>query len=154
MDQMKIGRFIAMRRKDNGWTQNQLAEKMGISDKAVSKWENGKSMPDVSLFLPLCELLQITLNELFSGEFIPDENLQTKSNQILYEVITTWLGNDQWKEKEAFLQSRVVLRLTNVKKIYDTENTSVVAVNNISFEVVKGSFVGIMGASALEKRHC
>ena len=151
MDQMKIGRFIAVRRKDNGWTQNQLAEKLGVTDKAVSKWENGKSMPDISLFLPLCELLQITLNELLSGEFISDENLKTKSNQVLYEVITSWLGNDQWKEKNTFSQSEVVLRLTNVKKIYDTENTSVTAVNHVSFEVIKGSFVGIMGASGSGK---
>lgn len=151
MDQTKIGKFIAVRRKDNGWTQNQLAEKLGITDKAVSKWENGKSMPDTSLFLPLCELLQITLNELLLGEFISDENLKTKSNQVLYEVITNWLGNDQWKEKNTSSQLDVVLKLTNVKKIYDTENTSVIAVNNVSFEVIKGSFVGIMGASGSGK---
>lgn len=60
MDQKKIGGFIAARRKDNGLTQSLLAEKLGITDKAVSKWETGKSMPDISLFGPLCGLLQIT----------------------------------------------------------------------------------------------
>ena len=83
MDQKKIGSFIAARRKDNGLTQSQLAERLGITDKAVSKWETGKSMPDLSLFCPLCGLLHITLNELLSGEFISDENLKEKSEQIL-----------------------------------------------------------------------
>ena len=83
MDQKKIGSFIAARRKDNRLTQNQLAEMLGITDKAVSKWETGKSMPDPSLFRPLCDLLHITLNELLSGEFISDENLKEKSNQLL-----------------------------------------------------------------------
>ena len=82
MNQKKIGSFIAARRKDNGLTQSQLAEKLGITDKAVSKWETGKSMPDPSLFCPLCDLLHITLNELLSGEFISDENL--KRNLIKY----------------------------------------------------------------------
>ena len=99
MDQKKIGSFIAARRKDNGLTQSQLAEKLGITDKAISKWETGKSMPDLSLFNPLCNLLQITLNELLLGEFISDENLKEKSNQVLFEVVTSWLGKDQWESK-------------------------------------------------------
>ena len=82
MDQKKIGSFIAARRKDNGLPQSQLAEKLGITDKAISKWETGKSMPDLSLFNPLCDLLQITLNELLLGEFISDENL--KKNPIKF----------------------------------------------------------------------
>lgn len=151
MNPKKIGKFIADRRKDNGWTQNQLAEKLGVTDKAVSKWENGKSMPDVSLFLPLCELLQMTLNEFLLGEFISDGDLKTKSNQVLYEVITSWLGNDQWKEKDTVSHLEAVVKLTNVRKIYDKENASVAAVNNVSFEVMKGSFVGIMGASGSGK---
>ena len=146
MDQKKIGCFIAARRKDNGLTQSQLAEKLGITDKAVSKWETGKSMPDLSLFMPLCDLLQITLNELFLGEFISDENLKEKSNEVLFEVVTSWLGKDQWKNKT---QSHVpaVLELSHVEKIYETDSTSTVAVHDVSFEIAKGSFVGIMGAS-------
>ena len=97
MDQKKIGSFIAAQRKDNRLTQNQLAEMLGVTDKAVSKWETGKSMPDPSLFCPLCDLLHITLNELLSGEFISDENLKEKSNQLLLEVVTSWLGRDQWE---------------------------------------------------------
>lgn len=150
MDQKKIGCFIAARRKDNGLTQGQLAEKLGITDKAVSKWETGKSMPDLSLFMPLCDLLQITLNELFLGEFISDENLKEKSNEVLFEVVTSWLGKDQWKNKT---QSHVpaVLELSHVDKIYETDSTSTVAVHDVSFEIAKGSFVGIMGASGSGK---
>jgi putative ABC transport system ATP-binding protein len=151
MNQIKIGNFIATRRKAHGMTQSQLAEKLGITDKAVSKWETGKSMPDLSLFTPLCDLLEITLNELLLGEFITDDNLREKSNQVLFEVITSWLGKDQWEYHTQFDAPHIVLKLQNLKKIYNTENTSTLAVNNVSLEVSKGSFVGIMGASGSGK---
>ena len=144
MDQKKIGSFIAARRKDNGLTQSQLAEKLGITDKAISKWETGKSMPDLSLFNPLCNLLQITLNELLLGEFISDENLKEKSNQVLFEVVTSWLGKDQWESKTD-TQVPTVLKLKKVRKIYETESASIEAVKDVSFEITKGNFVGIMG---------
>ena len=150
MDQKKIGSFIAARRKDNGLTQSQLAEKLGITDKAVSKWETGKSMPDLSLFCPLCDLLHITLNELLSGEFISDENLKEKSNQILLEVVTSWLGKDQWENKTD-AHAPTVLKIKNIRKIYETESTATEAVKDVSFEITKGSFVGIMGASGSGK---
>ncbi len=67
MDQIKIGKFIASCRKEQGMTQAVLAEKLGISDRAVSKWETGKSMPDSGIMLELCELLKINVNELLSG---------------------------------------------------------------------------------------
>lgn len=70
MDQIKIGKFIAQCRKDQGMTQAVLAEKLGISDRAVSKWETGKSLPDSGIMLELCGLLQINVNELLSGEKI------------------------------------------------------------------------------------
>lgn len=70
MEMEKIGKFIAQCRKDKGFTQAALAEKLGITDRAVSKWETGKSLPDASLMLQLCELLEINVNELLSGEHI------------------------------------------------------------------------------------
>ena len=73
MDQIKIGKFIATRRKEQGMTQAVLAEKLGISDRAISKWENGKSMPDSGIMLELCDLLRINVNELLSGEKIMAE---------------------------------------------------------------------------------
>ena len=150
MDQKKIGSFIAARRKDNGLTQSQLAEMLGITDKAVSNWEAGKSMPDLSLFCPLCDLLHITLNELLSGEFISDENLKEKSNQILLEVVTSLLGKDQWENKtDAHVPN--ILKIKNIRKVYKTENIATEAVKDVSFEISKGSFVGIMGASGSGK---
>lgn len=151
MNQIKIGNFIAARRKFHGMTQSQLSEKLGITDKAVSKWETGKSMPDISLFIPLCDLLEITLNELLLGESISEDNLKEKSNQILFEVITSWLGKEKCEFHTQFDSPNIVLRLQNLKKIFDTQNTSTLAVNNVSFEVSKGSFVGIMGASGSGK---
>lgn len=76
MDQKKIGKFIALCRKENGYTQAALAEKLGITDRAVSKWENGKSMPDASIMLELCELLKINVDELLTGEHILVDNLK------------------------------------------------------------------------------
>ena len=73
MDQIKIGKFIASCRKEQGMTQAVLAEKLGISDRAVSKWETGKSMPDSGIMLELCDLLKINVNELLSGEKIMAE---------------------------------------------------------------------------------
>ena len=73
MNQEKIGKFISKVRKEKKLTQKQLAEKLGITDRAISKWENSKSMPDLSLLKPLCNILDITINELLSGEYINEE---------------------------------------------------------------------------------
>lgn len=151
MDQIKIGRFISTRRKALGLTQNQLGEKLGITDKAISKWETGRSMPDLALFNPLCSILDITLNELLLGEFITEENLKEKSNQVLFEVITNWLGKDKCEFPINSSNASTVLKVQNVSKIYGTKSASTLAVNDISFEVTKGGFVGIMGASGSGK---
>lgn len=94
MNQQKTGIFIAGCRKEKGMTQGQLAQRLGITDKAVSKWETGKSMPDLSLFIPLCTILEITLNELFAGERIPTEQIKEKTDEVLYRVIAKWLGEE------------------------------------------------------------
>lgn len=86
MDQEQIGSFIAGCRKEAGYTQAALAEKLGITDRAVSKWENGKSMPDVSIMLELCALLHINVNELLTGERISMENYQKKAEENLLEM--------------------------------------------------------------------
>lgn len=151
MNQNKIGAFISEHRRAKGWTQNQLAEKLEITDKAVSKWETGRSLPDLSLFVPLCNLLDITLNELFAGECIPEENLKEKTDAVLLEVITNWLGHDGGKTNENITASQTVLEVQAVSKIYKSESNSVLAVNNVSFQIPYGSFVGIMGASGSGK---
>jgi transcriptional regulator with XRE-family HTH domain len=86
MDQMKIGRFIAERRKRVNLTQVQLAERLNITDRAVSKWERGKTMPDASIMLELCSILGISVNELLSGEEINVENNQEKNEQLLMDL--------------------------------------------------------------------
>ena len=86
MDQIKIGRFIAERRKEQGLTQLQLAEKLNITDRAVSKWERGKSMPDVSIMLELCEALKISVNDLLCGEVVTMENYNKELENNLLEM--------------------------------------------------------------------
>lgn len=89
MDQIKIGKFIAKKRKQNNMTQVEFAEKFGVTNKTVSRWENGKNMPDVSLFLPICELLNISLNELIIGEEIENsDNNTSKSDEVIVEAIS------------------------------------------------------------------
>jgi transcriptional regulator with XRE-family HTH domain len=86
MDQIKIGKFISSCRKEQGMTQAALAEKLGISDRAVSKWETGKSMPDSGIMLELCELLGINVNELLSGERIMTEVYDKRAEENLLEM--------------------------------------------------------------------
>ena len=86
MDQIKIGKFIAACRKEQKLTQLQLADKLGITDKAVSKWERGIAMPDTSIMLELCEILQINVNELLSGEKITMENKNQKNEELMLDL--------------------------------------------------------------------
>ena len=86
MDQLKIGKFIADCRKQKNLTQMQLSEKLGITDKAVSKWERGVAMPDTSIMLELCDILSISVNELLSGEKIDMENNNQKNEQLLLDM--------------------------------------------------------------------
>lgn len=86
MDQVKIGRFIAECRKKENLTQMQLAEKLNITDRAVSKWETGRAMPDTSIMLELCDVLKITVNELLNGEKIIMENNAQKNEQLLLDM--------------------------------------------------------------------
>ena len=88
MDLIKIGAYIAGKRKALCLTQKQLAEKLGMSDKSVSKWERGVCLPDVSVYSELCEILGISINEFLAGEDIPSENLIRKSEENLIGVTT------------------------------------------------------------------
>ncbi len=87
MNQEKIGKFIAECRKDKNLTQLQLAEILGVTDRSVSKWENGRCMPDLSLFKPICTELDITINELLSGERIEKELYQEKLEENIVNTI-------------------------------------------------------------------
>ena len=87
MDQVKIGKFIAERRKNANLTQMQLAEMLGITDRAVSKWETGKAMPDSSLMLELCEILGISVNDLLSGEVVTMDNYNKEMENKLLNLV-------------------------------------------------------------------
>ncbi len=87
MNQEKIGKFIAECRKNKKLTQSELSEKLGVTDRSVSNWENGKNMPDLSLFRPLCEILDITINELLCGEKLKTEQYQGRFEENIVNTI-------------------------------------------------------------------
>ena len=87
MDQEKIGKFIAENRKKKNLTQLELAEKLGVTDRTISNWENGKNMPDLALFKPLCDELGITINELMSGEKLNDKKYNEKLEENIINTI-------------------------------------------------------------------
>ena len=109
MDQSKIGKFIAECRKDKELTQMQLAEKLGITDKAISKWERGIAMPDTAIMLELCDILGISVNELLSGERLNMENDGQKSEQLLLEM-----AKEIEKKNKTIWSSMWVLMLINM----------------------------------------
>lgn len=86
MNNVKIGKFIAECRKEKCFTQAQLAEMLNITDRAVSKWETGRSMPDVSIMLALCSILDINVNELLNGERLNMEEYNDKAERLLLEM--------------------------------------------------------------------
>lgn len=109
MDQLKIGAFIAERRKMKSLTQAQLAEKLNITDRAVSKWENGRSLPDASIMLELCEILDISVNDLLVGEVVMVDKYNKELENRLLEII-----------KEKKLTDRRLLKLEVVIGVLST----------------------------------
>ena len=103
MDQIKTGKFISTRRKEVGLTQSQLAEKLNITDRAVSKWETGRTLPDSSIMLDLCNILKITVNDLLTGEIVTMENYDKEKENTLIEIV---------KEKQQ--ADKMLLRLETV----------------------------------------
>ena len=95
MDQVKIGKFISNERKAKGYTQKQLSELLGISDKTISKWECGNGFPEASLLLPLCNELEITVNELLTGERISQQNYKKKAEENMVNMIREKEENKQ-----------------------------------------------------------
>ena len=95
MDQVKVGKFISDERKAKGYTQKQLSELLGISDKTISKWECGNGFPEASLLLPLCNELEITVNELLTGERISQQNYKKKAEENMVNMIREKEENKQ-----------------------------------------------------------
>ena len=102
MNQEKIGLFIAELRKEKNMTQNDLANKLGVTDRAISKWENGRGLPDISLLAPLCSLLGVSINELLSGERLNEENIVQKFEENIISTID-YTDKKIKKTKKAFL---------------------------------------------------
>lgn len=100
MDQIKIGRFIAEMRKEQNLTQQDLAEKLGISNKTISKWECGNGMPDYAVMESLCEILKINVNELLSGERLPSQEYSKKAEENMISLIQEHSENSKRDMRE------------------------------------------------------
>ena len=107
MNQEKIGKFIAKCRKDKNLTQGELADKLNISNKAISKWETGRGMPDASIMLELCAYLGITVNELLSGEKLEEEEYKEKANENIINIAKE-------SEKNKKVKNKIIIFLTIV----------------------------------------
>lgn len=132
MDQIKVGKFIAERRKNAKLTQMQLAEKLDITDRAVSKWETGKAIPDSSIMLELCDVLGISVNDLLCGEVVTVDNYNKELESNLLEMI---------KQKEAadkrLLRIEIVLGIISVLPLI----ASIIFVNMMPMEEWKSSII-------------
>ena len=152
MDQIKIGKFIAEIRKQKNMTQRQLADALSISDKTVSKWECGKGLPEISLMMPLCETLQITVNDLLSGERISDVAYKTKAEENMMNLM---------KENEENQQRMALSIICGVITIIAVCSLIIIAsyiqmstFNRIAIIVfaVATAVIGIGGAAILERQ--
>ena len=107
MNQIKIGKFIAQMRKEQNLTQRSLADELCISDKTISKWECGKGLPEISLMLPLCETLKISVNELLSGEKLEASEYKEKAEENIMKLI-----NEKQENKKRITISLIVMAIT------------------------------------------
>lgn len=152
MDQVKIGKFISDSRKKIGLTQMQLAEKLNITDRAISKWENGKSMPDSSIMLELCDVLKISVNDLLNGEIVTMDNYKEKSEQNLLEMVKQKEHSDrQMLTLEiviGVLSVIILLSLTFIAAFLQMENWFRIAIIVFAFVV---SITGLMFALKIEQ---
>lgn len=135
MNQIQIGKFIADRRKKFNMTQSELAEKIGITNRAVSKWETGKSIPDVSIMLELCEILDISVNELLCGKQLNEKEEQKEAEE---NTLTMLMAKG---ELENFRILMEILIFAGI--IIATTLTSILAVTVIQkiITLVTGCFV-------------
>lgn len=112
MDQIKIGKFIAEERKAKKYTQRELADKLSISDKTISKWERGNGFPEVSLLLPLCNELEITINELLSGERLQAMDYKKKAEENMVNLV-----KEAQESKKKLVLSAMVAGLTIIAAV-------------------------------------
>ena len=125
MNQEKIGKFIATLRKEQNLTQEELAEKLGITAKAVSKWECGKGLPDASIMLELCKILKITVNDLLSGERVDKENYQKKLEKNIIDTIdySNKIVDKKNQKIAKFIMLLGIFLIFNAFSIFPTESS-------------------------------
>lgn len=109
MNQEKIGKFISKIRKEKKMTQQELADKLNVTDRAVGNWENGRRMPDVVFYKPLCEILGISLNEFFAGEYLSDDKMIQKSEENIMNIV-----NEENAKKRSLKTIIIVLSLVGI----------------------------------------
>ena len=129
MDRLKIGKFITSCRKDKSITQEQLAEILGVTGKSVSKWENGICLPDALLYEPLCAALEITINELFSGHRITDEDYKRIADENLMQMLKYKLYSLSNKDITFHEFDNALTRISELTvqlKAFKTKNEAVV----------------------------
>lgn len=148
MNQEKIGKFIAQCRKEKNMTQQDLSEKLGVSNKTVSNWENGRNMPDLSLFKPLCEELDINLNDFLSGEKVKETEYQKKLEENIINTIN--FSNNKLKNKNNFIGLMlitfgVLISITAIA-IFPSESSWG------SLYSVFGAIISLIGISKFTKR--
>ncbi len=132
MDQVKIGKFISECRKQANLTQMQLAEKLNITDRAVSKWETGRAMPDSSIMLDLCELLNISVNDLLCGEVVGMDNYNKELESTLLEMV-----KQKQEADKRLLKLEIVLGIIAVLPLI----AAIVIVNIVPMEEWKGGLL-------------
>lgn len=148
MDQEKIGKFIAACRKTENMTQQELAENLGVSDRTVGNWENGRNMPDLSLFKPLCNELNISLNDLMSGEKVKEREYQEKLEENIINTID--YTNKKIENRNhfiglIFITFGILIALTAVA-IFPSESSWG------SIYSVFGAIISLIGVSKFTKR--
>lgn len=150
MDTVKIGKFIADRRKGQKLTQEQLAQKLGVTSKTISRWENGNYMPDISLLKPLSDELGITLNDLISGEKVETQNYQEKLEENIINTISYKEESIMNRLNKIFLLIIIILIIAlsvttyyyfNMRKAYIDSANRIVKIT----ELLEEKGIGIYG---------
>lgn len=149
MNQEKIGKFISQLRKEKNMTQQELADKLGVTDRAISNWENGRRLPDYSLLKDLCDILSISINELLSGEKISKEDYKNKADENLMSALENSSFSLQekinyfkkkWKKDNRFsltLGMIVILVIIGLGFIYGTEYILLGSIIGFAFSLLE-----------------
>lgn len=139
MDQIKTGRFIKACRKEKNLTQRELAEKLNISEKTVSKWETGNGLPEVNLMLPLCELLQISVNELLSGERLDEKRYIERAEQNFISLM----------DEKAQAKKKIILAILVVVVTFAAGFTLIILPDMIETEIWLKIVLSVLGATVI-----